>query len=415
MLIQMSDIRSILLVFMISACLVSTSIALRASPLRTRVVNRVFQQSMASRGDGTSARNQGENVSRTFPRRQPRYIEDDEDPFQGQRAPHRVPPSRRQSYDGEAGVERRGARIDRRSGPPPGRFNRRNDRSDRRDRGGGRMRIDFRDEEEPAREKPYGDYQGDHLYGVSPIKAALMAGRRDFEELLVQEGQSITSKKDSKGAAEILRLAKSLGVNVREFPKHDLNMLSDNRPHQGFILRASPLQFKRLDGSAALDPTPNPVVGEGRHKVVLALDEVWDPQNFGALLRTSHFLPGVAEVVVCAKNSAPLSETVSKASAGAMESQDVYSVDNMMKFLDKSIENGWQIVGTSLGEGSVEMHEVPHEKPTILVLGNEGHGIRTNVLRKCTHLVRIDGGSEGGVDSLNVSVTGGIMLHYLSS
>ena len=67
-------------------------------------------------------------------------------------------------------------------------------------------------------------------------------------------------------------------------------------------------------------------------------------------------------VVVCAKNSAPLSETVSKASAGAMESQDVYSVDNMMKFLDKSIENGWQIVGTSLGEGSVEMHEVPREK-----------------------------------------------------
>ena len=61
------------------------------------------------------------------------------------------------------------------------------------------------------------------------------------------------------------------------------------------------------------------------------------------------------------------------------------------------------------------MHEVPHDKPTILVLGNEGHGIRTNILRKCTHLVRIDGGSEGGVDSLNVSVTGGIMLHHLSS
>jgi 21S rRNA (GM2251-2'-O)-methyltransferase len=149
---------------------------------------------------------------------------------------------------------------------------------------------------------------------------------------------------------------------------------------------------------------------------VLALDEVWDPQNFGALLRTAHFLPGVAEVVVCAKNSAPLSETVSKASAGAMETMEVCSVDNMMRFLDNSIAEGWQVVGTSLGDGSTLMAEIPKNRPTILVLGNEGHGIRTNVLRKCSHLVRIEGGeSHDSVDSLNVSVTGGIMLHFLST
>jgi 21S rRNA (GM2251-2'-O)-methyltransferase len=78
------------------------------------------------------------------------------------------------------------------------------------------------------------------------------------------------------------------------------------------------------------------------HRCILALDEVWDPQNFGALLRTSHFL-GIDGVVVCAKNSAPLSATVSKASAGAMEIIDVGSTENMMKFLDKSTENGWQV------------------------------------------------------------------------
>lgn len=74
----------------------------------------------------------------------------------------------------------------------------------------------------------------------------------------------------------------------------------------------------------------------------MALDEVWDPQNFGALLRTSHFL-GVDGVVVCAKNSAPLSPAVSKASAGAMEVMKVFSVDNMMRFTDKCVENGWQV------------------------------------------------------------------------
>jgi len=75
---------------------------------------------------------------------------------------------------------------------------------------------------------------------------------------------------------------------------------------------------------------------------VLALDEVWDPQNFGALLRTAYFLR-CDKVVVCRKNSAPLSAAVSRASAGAMEVMQVYSTDNMMRFLDKSKENGWQV------------------------------------------------------------------------
>lgn len=224
---------------------------------------------------------------------------------------------------------------------------------------------------------------------------------------------------------------------------------------------------------------------------VLALDEVWDPQNFGALLRTAYFFR-CNKVVVCSKNSAPLSPAVSKASAGAMELMTVYSTDNLMKFLDSSKNNGWQVslivfivfsggwiptllglfnrssyfvihflffkytqqvVGTDLNPKSISLHDVPQQMPTILVLGNEGHGIRTNILRRCTHLVRLGstplhraGGApsaEGesiavdsahdsqitgdvsrnsvgadsvseieAVDSLNVSVTGAIILHH---
>jgi 21S rRNA (GM2251-2'-O)-methyltransferase len=89
---------------------------------------------------------------------------------------------------------------------------------------------------------------------------------------------------------------------------------------------------------------------------VLALDEVWDPQNFGALLRTAYFLR-CDRVVVCSKNSAPLSPAVSRASAGAMEVMPVYSTDNMMKFLDKSRENGWQVRGSCpLFPLSVQLH-----------------------------------------------------------
>lgn len=72
------------------------------------------------------------------------------------------------------------------------------------------------------------------------------------------------------------------------------------------------------------------------------MDEIGDPQNFGALLRTCHFLK-VDGVVVCDKNSAPLSESVSKASAGALELMDIGSTNNMMNFLEASKENGWQV------------------------------------------------------------------------
>ena len=75
------------------------------------------------------------------------------------------------------------------------------------------------------------------------------------------------------------------------------------------------------------------------------LDEVLDPQNLGALLRTSHYL-GVDKVIVCAKNSAPLSPSVSKASSGAMEVMTIYSANNLMRFIDKSQEHGWQVPNT---------------------------------------------------------------------
>lgn len=84
-----------------------------------------------------------------------------------------------------------------------------------------------------------------------------------------------------------------------------------------------------------------------------------------------------------------------------------------MKFLDDSIKNGWQVVGTALSRNTVKLKDLPLDKPTIVILGNEGHGIRTNILNRCTHLVRIGGNSESDVDSLNVSVTGGIILHHI--
>ena len=252
-----------------------------------------------------------------------------------------------------------------------------------------------------------GSYEDDNIYGISSVLVALRSGKRNISELLTQEGMQLANKKDANAAVTIINLAKEKNICVKTLSKHDLNMLTENRPHQGFVLRAQPLKFQKKD---CLEMVSS-------FKCVLALDEVWDPMNFGALLRTCYFL-GVDEVVVCSKNSAPLSPTVSKASAGALEMMDVTSTDNMMRFLDKSQGNGWQVVGTALAEEAMELSNLPLDKPTILVLGNEGHGVRTNILKRCSHLIKITGSakdSDSLVDSLNVSVTGGILLHHIMS
>ena len=189
---------------------------------------------------------------------------------------------------------------------------------------------DYDPNREPRSECGY--FDGDQLYGMASIRLAILSGRREIRELLVQENNEPSNKKDKALVADLLKLANEKGIRIREFPKHDLNLLVENRPHQGFVLRVAPLQLQKID---ALERSAT-------FRCVLALDEIEDPQNFGALLRTSHYL-GVDRVVVRVKNTAPLSPTVSNISSGALEIVTINRVDSMMKFLEKSQRNGWQV------------------------------------------------------------------------
>jgi 21S rRNA (GM2251-2'-O)-methyltransferase len=151
------------------------------------------------------------------------------------------------------------------------------------------------------------------------------------------------------------------------------------------------------------------------------LDEVHDPQNFGALIRTAAFL-GCNKIIVSQKNNCPLTPIVSKASSGAMEETEIFATKNMVSLLQKAKADGWLVVGTGMSGKAIPMEETPKDKPIILVLGNEGHGIRTNLLLLCDQLVAIQSRNEKNpsssasstsvVDSLNVSVAGGILLNF---
>jgi 21S rRNA (GM2251-2'-O)-methyltransferase len=216
--------------------------------------------------------------------------------------------------------------------------------------------------------------------------------------------------------ADVVERATAQGAAVRYVDRHELNLLSDNRPHQGLVLDCAPLELEEGLQAGGLPPQPP----SAAPPVWLALDEVSDPQNLGAILRSALFL-GASGVVVCARNSAPLSPVVSKASAGAMELLPVHEAGNLPSFLEASAANGWVVLGADAGNGAIDVAGVRVAGPTLLVLGSEGGGMRTNVRRACSQLVCVPGGASGdspadrsaGVDSLNVSVATGILLASL--
>jgi 21S rRNA (GM2251-2'-O)-methyltransferase len=294
-----------------------------------------------------------------------------------------------------------------------------------------------------------------HLYGLAPVYNSLKANRRDFsrpeddinlEEL---EGEALAHElaqrqrkpeaqftpwlfvQDSAGSRtttgrsgdkslqgeRILKLAEERGLPVATVDKGVLNTLSNNRPHQGFVLRCGALDFEPLNKI----PLPEDNNSKKEPCLWLVLDEVVDPQNLGALLRSAHFL-GNVKVLVCAKNSAPASPTVSAASAGALELLTVYATNSLPKTLAQAEQDGFRIIGASSSvpkdAGDLTLYNLQDlpslSGPTLLVLGSEGHGLRQLVSKCCTEFVRIPGGSDNdGVDSLNVSVTGGILLWQL--
>jgi len=263
---------------------------------------------------------------------------------------------------------------------------------------------------------------GEVLYGVAPVQAALRAGKREVFTLYVQEGLEEGIKggrrKDKQAAFWLLREARARGISLEPASEHTLNLLAGNRPHQGFILDAEPLGLESIDclppislaaGSEGTGGAPGRAVWP---PLWVALDQVTDPQNLGAILRSALFL-GAAGVVVCEKNSAPLSAVVAKASAGALEAIPVFLCRSMTKFLAQSAANGWLTVGAAAEREAVPVRQLAADTqgvPLLLVLGSEGAGLRTVVRRACSELVRIDNlaGPGPGAPHRREEVRGGV-------
>jgi 23S rRNA (guanosine2251-2'-O)-methyltransferase len=230
------------------------------------------------------------------------------------------------------------------------------------------------------------------ICGINPVIEALAAGTRHFDRLLIVKG---LRNRRLEGA---IRRATHLGIPLRFEMRETLDRMAGGIPHQGVIAVVSEKPVLSLE--SLLDSAREPAL-------LVVLDGVEDPRNLGAILRTAE-AAGADGVVLPERHSAGLSETVARASAGALEHVAVARVGNLAQALEGLKARGIWVVGFDAA-GTERWDAVDLARPVALVLGGEGRGIRRLVRERCDHLVSIP--HFGHVGSLNVSVAAGIALY----
>jgi 23S rRNA (guanosine2251-2'-O)-methyltransferase len=193
------------------------------------------------------------------------------------------------------------------------------------------------------------------------------------------------------------RFARDQGVDcIEKLPRNQMDRLAGGAEHQGLICWAPPLKFVALDS----------LLQDGK-LIALALDEIQDPQNFGAIIRCAVGIANAA-VIWGEHASAPLTPATFRASAGAIEQARLCRVRSLRDALNQCRESGMRVIGLEARAPEL-LHQQPLDLPTVLVLGSEHHGLGRAIRAECTGFGRLL--LSGQLDSLNVSVAAGIALH----
>ncbi len=195
----------------------------------------------------------------------------------------------------------------------------------------------------------------------------------------------------------IERFARDQGVTgVERVSALELDRVSGGVQHQGVIAFAPPLRLVELD-----------VLIQDKNLLAVALDEIQDPQNFGAVVRCAVAIAGAA-IIWGEHASAPLSLAMFRASAGAIEQARLCRVPSLRDALRRLADSQIQVIGLD-SRAPRALHEMPLAGPVVLVIGSEHHGLGRGIRPVCQEFARLL--SSGTLDSLNASVAAGIALH----
>lgn len=227
------------------------------------------------------------------------------------------------------------------------------------------------------------------IYGVNPIREAIRANPRKLKVIIVASTQRDRVKK-------LVEEAEDAGVKIRFAPAAQVDRMAPGRTHNGVVAEVAEAVYVDFDD----------VVGSDQTRFVLILDGIQDPQNLGAILRVADGF-GVNLVVLPEHESAGLTPAAVKASAGASEWMPVAQVTNLSRAIEKLKAHEFWVYGAD-GEGE-PLQTFDLKGKVALVMGNEGKGIRRNVLEHCDRTVAIP--TVGRVESLNVSTAAAVLAY----
>jgi 23S rRNA (guanosine2251-2'-O)-methyltransferase len=226
------------------------------------------------------------------------------------------------------------------------------------------------------------------LYGWHTVKAALENPDRRILSLFATEN-AIRKLADEGVALPVApELVRPDAIDAR---------LGPDAVHQGLLAEAEPLQAPRI---AELEPAG----------LVLVLDQITDPHNVGAILRSAAAF-AVRAIITTARHSPEATGVLAKSASGALELVPMVTVQNLARGMDELRQRGFLLVGLD-SEGERDLADLPLRSPPALVLGAEGKGLRQLTKTTCDHLARID--VPGAIKSLNVSNAAALALYVAS-
>lgn len=235
----------------------------------------------------------------------------------------------------------------------------------------------------------------EYIVGRNPVIEHLQRGTQAIEKIWIAKGNTHSRIR------YIVTMAEKAGVPIKHCTRRELDRLESSVPHQGVIALASSTRYNDLSSILAK-------IEHNEHNALLiVLDNIQDPRNLGAILRTAEAVN--ADAVIIPKNRAVgITAAVHKASAGASTYLPIVTVTNIAHTIDTLKNRGIWVAGAA--ENAPGLYTAADfSVPLCLVLGSEGKGLRRLVKQKCDYLVRLP--MLGKIDSLNVSVAAGVLLY----
>jgi len=233
------------------------------------------------------------------------------------------------------------------------------------------------------------------LFGLHSVQAAL-----DYSPNKIHKAWVDTGRQDKRLTQAIDNLL-DLGIEPEKVDRKKLDRLAENNNHQGIVIEVEmPAELSESDLKTAVENLTETAL-------FLVLDNVQDPHNLGACLRTAD-ATGVHGVIITKDNATGITPTVCKVASGAAETVPVYQVTNLARTLRWLKGEGLWIMGAA-GETAQTIYSTDFSVPMALVVGTEGKGLRRLTKEQCDVLVSVP--MLGKVESLNLSVATGILLY----